>query len=639
VSEALKGAVLGDTSGMDREWLESFRWAGTAHMFAVSGLHVGSLVALTLGATRLAGAARSVGFALALLVAFFMVPFAGGSPSVLRATVMIGVAILGRWLGRGRDQWQVLALAAAVVLALNPFSLFDPGFQLSFTALAGILLLTKPLDRGLRRLPSLVRGNLAVSVAASLGTAPVSLGVFGRASLVSPLANLLVVPLLPLIVGGGMASVLLGLLWDGFSTAVDYVVAVPLTWTVVVSRLCGLAPVLETTQLGRALFALAAVAAVLPLSLALCGRHVSAPFGVQLPFLLPATAWIRRHRPRKPSLAWALAVALIGVAFALAAAAYPVGARVLGSVEYAAAGRQWPAAAEATVLDVGQGNAVLVRTPERHALLFDGGPAGCDLADKLRALGVKRLDLVVISHPHADHFAGLFEALDQVEVGVLADHVRVVPAPRELLGSETKSEEQGAVAGEDPQGSASDASLYVEFRRALEADKHCEHVEVGQGDVLSLDRVSVAFYAPSSPLVLASGLRPWAAMGATPSNDALNDASLVAVLSTGTWDLLLPGDAEAAVLEGYRLSPVEVLLVPHHGSRGGVSSPLLRRLHPQVAVVSVGADNPFGHPAGETMDALKDNVATVLRTDLCGWVSCLFGSNDLVVSAERAIVQ
>lgn len=627
VDEALKGVVLGDTSGMDRGWLESFRRAGTAHMFAVSGLHVGSLAALVLGAVRIAGAARWVGFLSVFAVALFMVFFAGGSPSVIRAAVMIGVAVLGRWLGRGGDRWQVLALAAAVVLGLNPFALFDVGFQLSFTALGGILLFSRPLERVLHRFPLAVRSNLAVSLAAGLGTAPVSLAVFGRTSLISPLANVLAVPVLSLVVGGGIASVFLGLIWDGLSTAIDHVVAVPLAWIIVVSRLCGYAPVLETGQLGQLLFSLAALTAAVPVSLALLGRQVPAPFRLSRPLFGRVSKWVRRHRPTRAGYAWFLAIGLLLTAFTFGTTVYPVAARGLHSLKYWAAGQDWPAAPEATVLDVGQGNALLLRTPTRHALLFDGGPAGCDLAGKLRALGVTELDLVVISHPHADHFAGLAEALDEVKVGSIVDHVQVVSDARSGTADETAS------AG------TSEAYEYVELLRRLEQKGQCKHVLAETGTSLTAGGVVVDFYAPSRPLVLVQGSQPWALRGSVPSAEELNNASLVARISAGGWDLLLPGDAEAEVLEDYALPPVEVLVVPHHGSKDGVSLSVLERLRPTVAVVSVGKDNPFGHPAPETMRVLSGKVPTVLRTDQCGWVSCCLRDDSLLISAERTKVQ
>ncbi|MBN1630346.1 MAG: ComEC/Rec2 family competence protein, partial [Thermoleophilia bacterium] len=401
VNEVLQGVVMGDTAGIDKGWMTAFRRSGTAHMLSVSGLHVASLAAIMIGLARLLRAARWVGFVMAAASALLMIPFVGASPPIVRAAVMICVVLMGRWVGRGRDQWQVLAFAAMLVLALNPFAVFDVGFQLSFAAFVGMLVLLGPLQRWLRRLPAGIASNVAVSVAASAGTAPVALLVFDQTSLVSPLANLLVVPALPLVTALGMASVFLGFAWSGLSTGLDTLASLPMMWTVQVSRLMAVAPVLETGDLGRAALALAAGAAALPAAIALTGRPVRTPLGLLLPFFRRTVTWLRSHRPRSQRRAAALAVTVMMLAMAAGAAAYSPVAGAVQTLQAVAHGRGWPDQVEVRVLDIGQGNAVLVRTPQHHTLLFDGGPDGCDLAGQLRGLGVRTIDVVVISHPHA----------------------------------------------------------------------------------------------------------------------------------------------------------------------------------------------------------------------------------------------
>jgi competence protein ComEC len=646
VNEVLQGVVMGDTAGIDEGWMTAFRRSGTAHMLSVSGLHVASLAGIMLGLARLIGAARWVGFVLAMASALLMIPFVGSSPPIVRAAVMICVVLTGRWVGRGRDQWQILGLAAAVVLAPNPFAIFDVGFQLSFAAFVGMLTLIGPVQRLLRRLPEAISANVAVSVAASAGTAPVSLAVFAQASLVSPLANLLVVPTLPAVTGLGLASVCAGFVWRGLSVALDTLASLPMVWTVQVSRLAALAPVLSVSDLGRALAAVAAGALVLPVALAVTGRSIPTPFGMPLPWFRRSLRWVRAHRPRGRGVAAALGVALVLAGLVLGAGLHPAAVRGWEALQTLVSARGWPDRVEVRVLDVGQGNAVLVRTPERHTLLFDGGPAGCDLAGQLRELGVRKIDLVVISHPHADHFAGLLEALDGLKVDAFVDQVQVVsegssvsaagaPVSAEAPaggGSSTALEPAAAAWWGD--GTPGEALDYLELRRAL-AEDGCRYVLAGTGYSVTVDDVAVRFYARAGPLVLAEGADPWAAEGGEPSGDEVNDASLVAILSVGSIDVLLPGDAEAGALRRYDLPPVEVIVVPHHGSGGGVSDALLAELDPQVAVVSVGEDNSYGHPHPETMAALQQVAGIVLRTDTAGWVSCRVNGDTMVITAER----
>jgi competence protein ComEC len=623
LDEVLQGVVVGETGGIDKSWTESFRRAGTAHMFSVSGLHVASLAALMIGLAGLMRASRGVGFGLAGLAAMFLVPFVGASPPVVRAAVMIVVVLAGRWLGRGRDQWQVLGLAAAVVLTLNPLAVADAGFQLSFAAFVGILALSGVVSRGLRRLPESLRSGLAVSIAAGIGTTPVSLLVFGRTSLISPLANLLVVPVLPAITGLGMASVFLGFVWTGFSTALDFAASIPVAWTVVVSRLFALAPVLGIQHLGRVATAVVLVAAALPAVLTLCGRNVATPWGIRLPFSTRLLRWTRAQKPRERRLVVVLSLFLLAAVAVGGGASYPSLSRAAEAASVLVSRGEWPDGTEVRVLDVGQGSAVLVRTPGHRALLFDGGPAGCALAAQLRRLRVGSVDLAVISHPHADHFAGLLEAVEELQVRALVDDT-VLLAPSDPPSS------SGVPAGEYGSGEAAD---YLRLRAYL-SEHNSRYARGTTRSRVEVDGVVVRFFAPVSPLAMKVGPEPWGSD--PPSGDELNGSSLVCVVSIGTIDILIPGDAEADVLETYELPPVEVVVVPHHGSADALSPRLLQSLGPQVACVSVGEDNSFGHPDPSTVALLAERVGRMLRTDETGWVSFTVMGDQLVLRTERS---
>ena len=622
LDEVLQGVVMGETAGIDEGWTEAFRRAGTAHMFSVSGLHVASIAALMIGLARIARASRGVGYSLAAMAAILMIPFVGPSPPLIRAAAMIVIVLAGSWAGRRRDRWQVLALAALVVLALNPFAVSDAGFQLSFAAIAGILAFAGPLQKVMKRLPKAIGSNLAVSLGASLGTAPVSLLVFDRTSLVAPLANLLVVPLLPVITGLGMAAVFAGFVWGGFSSAFDALASVPLAWTVEVSRLLAVAPVLNAGDLGRALLAASIGAAAVPPGTALMGRIVGTPFGLPLPFFRRSLRWLRVHRPRSRGRAAAAAVAMVVVCLALAGASYSPIVRGLEAAAAILPGNGWPEGVEVRVLDVGQGNAVLVRTPAHRALLFDGGPAGCDLARQLHTLGVRTLDLVVISHPHADHFAGLLEALGGVQVRTLVDDITVVsPAPPG--GGSPTSRPVTDEAGE-----------YLDLRKRIAA-RGGRYFQAHTDSSVTVDGVTVRFFAPSRPLLLTDGPAPWTGRSSPPTGDELNGSSLVAVLGTENIEVLLPGDAEADVLRRYPLPRVEVMVVPHHGSRGSVSDQMLEELGVEAACISVGEGNSFGHPDPSALSALREALGSVLRTDEMGWVSYTVSGGQAVTATER----
>jgi glycerol kinase len=395
--------------------------------------------------------------------------------------------------------------------------------------------------------------------------------------------------------------------------------------------------VMETTALGAAYlarpgWAVAPPAAALPVALGFLGRLVRPPLGLPLPFFRRCTVWARTHMPGERKWAVLLATGMLFTGLAIGASAYPVIAQGIETLRVVVGGRAWPDQVELRVLDVGQGNAVLLRTPQHHAVLFDGGPGGCGLARKLRALGVDDLDLVVVSHPHADHFAGLLEVVDSVKVRLLIDDV-VVSAEQDRTTAERTDAGQ-VPAGNDGGKGSSEAAAYLELRRELER-AGSRYAQAVTGDSLTIDDVLVTFFAPRSHLVLVDGPAPWSARGDEPSGDEPNASSLVAVVSAGSIDVLLPGDAEAEVLRSYSLPPTEVLVVPHHGSRGAVSADLLARWGTRVALISVGRDNRFGHPDAGTLATLEQSVGRVVRTDTVGWVCCTMHGLDLTLSAEH----
>jgi competence protein ComEC len=236
------------------------------------------------------------------------------------------------------------------------------------------------------------------------------------------------------------------------------------------------------------------------------------------------------------------------------------------------------------------------------------------------------LDLVVISHPHADHFAGLLEALDSLEVATLVDRTEIVPPAGGAAGG-TRAAGAGNTGGEE-------AGRYLQLRGRLAAGG-TRLLRASPGSSLAVDGVRVVFFAPPDPLVLLAGEHPWGDGRDPPSGDELNGGSLVALLDAGEAEVLLPGDAEADVLEDYELPPLDAIVVPHHGSRGAVSRSLLAAVQAKLALISVGKNNTFGHPERSTLAILAAARDTIVRTDECGWVSLLLNDAEMTISTER----
>ncbi|HZK49785.1 MAG TPA: ComEC/Rec2 family competence protein, partial [Thermoleophilia bacterium] len=407
----LKGILLGDKADIPETMLQAFRRAGTAHMLAVSGLHVGALAGFVMAglqAARVSPGGRTVaGSAVVVLFALLT----GAGPSVTRAAVMVIVVLAARFAGRGRDTWSALGLAAVVVLAREPGAVAGPGFQLSFSAVAALLCLTRPLESRLRaRLPEGLATAAAVSLAAGIGTAPVSLLTFGQVSLVGVFANPLAVPVVPLIMALGFGSVAAGFLSLSVSGALNTVSGVLVGWVSAVSTLMAKAPVMTWANAASVIMGVSGAL--------LCGRMAARYRGS------------RGSRMMKAGSLHPAARVMAGLAGALLLGVLPLGTSAAASratVWWAA--RDWPTVGEARVIDVGEGSALLVRSPDGVSVLVDGGPAGSGLLGDLQRLGVSRLDVLVVSHPHADHFAGLAEVVERMPVGLFVDHVEEVSPP------------------------------------------------------------------------------------------------------------------------------------------------------------------------------------------------------------------
>jgi competence protein ComEC len=547
--EVLTALLLGDTTGMPGELIESFRRSGTVHVLAVSGLHVGFIALMAYAVLRsLRVPPRAARLAVLPCLVLFVL-LVGARPSVVRASVMAGAVIAAWSMERRSGTVNALGAAALALLISRPGSLFDLGFRLSFAATLGIVLLYPAVRRALRRMErlgrigSLLADSLSLSTAAQLGVAPVALAAFGEVSLVAPLANLAAVPLAAFSVASGVA-----MLATSFVPELSRVFAASawasLSGLAGVSRLAGSAD-WSTVVVGTRFWPVAAM-----LALAL---------------------WLTRleGRARRGSFA-ALAVAV-----SLAATLWLTGP-----------GRSRP---HVVAFDVGQGDAILLEIPRSKHVLVDagvawGGPSGPDagrtiVVPYLRRRGVRRLEALVVTHGHRDHYGGAVAVLENCRPDVLA-----LPA-----------------------GYESSAALRGLAERATAMGIVVRAVSVG--DTL--------FDGRGCRLVV---LSPTAALTGTGVGE--NDRSVVLHARLGRAAVLLTGDmenrAERELLSNGRAVRADVLKVGHHGSATSSSRPFLAAVGASIGAISVGEGNRYGHPDAATARRLEESGAEVLRTDLDG---------------------
>ncbi|MEW6749659.1 MAG: DNA internalization-related competence protein ComEC/Rec2, partial [Candidatus Latescibacterota bacterium] len=552
----LEGMLLGDQERIAESVRDAFRVTGLAHALVISGMNIALVAALFLAILRLCRLSEraACGVTVAALALYALIT--GMQPPVVRAVIMADVVLAGRMLRRRSDVWNSLGLAALLIMVLWPVCLSGLSFQLSFGATLAIVGLYRPL--GLLfparwRDPASRRGRwvvlpLCVTVAAQLGTGPLIAHHFQQCAPVALPANLLVAPFLSASVWLGTLACLGGVCW---------------TWLALPFNGCNYLVL-------KGLLLLVEGLARIP------GASLTTP------------------RPGWVAVAWMAALAVLGARLpGHPRARYAFAFLLLLGLNAAVWGHCLrPRVLEAVFLDVGQGDAVFLRFADGKTMLVDGGDRTptFDYGERvllpfLRQAGVRRLDVVVATHPHDDHIGGLVAVLEQMEV-------------RHFLDS----------------GQYCDTWTARRVRE-LVTQRGVRYRAVSRGDSLAgLGGAGILVLHPAAGFVSAEGEAP----------HGLNNASVVLRLTYGQFSLLLAGDAEedsepALLAWGDRLHS-QVLKVAHHGSRTSSGAAFLEGVAPQYGVVSVGVGNRFGHPSAAVVGRYRERGVEVLRTDQRGAV-------------------
>jgi competence protein ComEC len=519
-------------------------------LLAVSGQNVAYVVMGVLLLTWLFGVPRILGEVGSLVAVAGYVMAVGWQPSVVRAGVAGGLASLAWLCGRARDRWYFLLLGGAVLLAWNPYSLLEAGFQLSFAAVAAIFVLVPRIEARLEGypLPARLVPVLTVSAACGAVTAPILMLQFGKVPLYSVPSNALAAPVVAPLLSLALACSVLHPVLPGAAAALAWANGWFAAYLAVVARFFGGLPHAQVAS-WKALAALAGTAGLLVL--------------------------VVRHPPRRGRRG-----ALLAAGVALALAGWTLRPDHIGGP---------PAGLRITFLDVGQGDSALIEVPQ-GAVLVDEGPPEANASAQLRGLGVKRLSAMVLTHPQRDHVGGAAAVLDDMSVGFVLDP-----------GLQADSSDERAA-------------------RASANRHHVRIVLARAGETFQLGRLRLQVLWPED--------------AGDPGEDP-NENAIVLLASYGSIDVLFTADAESNVTLPLAPPPVEILKVAHHGSADAGLASLLGHLRPRVAVVSVGEQNDYGHPAASTIAALTRSPGLSLyRTDADGRVTVESDGKSFTVRTE-----
>ena len=547
---------LGDRSGVSREEYQRFVESGTAHILAVSGVHAGIVFLALSFLLRLVTNRRKLRTALTMAGVLLFALVAGARITSMRAGTMIAMYLIAELFDREPDAPTALSVSAVIFMLLNPAVLIDHGFLLSFASVASILIFADPIQAYLSRLPSFLTRLLAPTLAVQALPLPLAVHFFHVLPLAAPFANLLVLPLLTITLGLCLFTTIAALVFPGLAVLFGHAL-VPVVFLIrtIVEAVAGTG------------FAHLRVTSPTALAMACYWAGI-------------ACLWAagRRFHRRMWIVAGLASFVLVVVCW-----------------------RPWRPEPEVTFLDVGHGDAAVVRTPAGGTALIDGGDANpyVDMGERVVAPflwthHIAHLDYVILSHPDRDHIGGLFYVVSHFSVG----EVLLTP------GLDAHQAQH---------------SLITECAKRNIPVRHLH-----AGEIVSLGDASLDVLHPPVG---------W------PEGDDVNDHSIVIRLRWPGPAVLFTGDVEAAAESAVRQRDcaAPVLKVPHHGSRTSSSPDFVAAVAPRHAIVSTG-----GHYGREcvndaVLDRYTDEGAVLWRTDELGGVTLSLEEDGAAfLSAARA---
>ncbi|MBI4655100.1 MAG: DNA internalization-related competence protein ComEC/Rec2 [Nitrospirae bacterium] len=586
-----KAIILGLQKGITPETRDAFIATGLAHLLSISGTHFGLLAFILFTIIRtitkllpmrnltritLYVTPTEIAIVLTMPILIMYALISGASTPTIRSFIMISVFMLALILGR-KGQWlNSLSIAAIVILLWQPKSLFDLSFQLSFIAVLSIgYVLEKraednpplsPFSKGgqrgiikgkagkIRKTFEGVKTSMFITSSAVIGTAPIVVYFFHQFSLISPLTNLIITPLvcfviLPLGFFGGFSALLLNMNFLPLNGLIDGITTFSLN--------------------------LIKTASLIPYS----NLHLHKPLIIIVILYFLSLAFIVKGKPRtnlvRGKSKWRI------IPFALIITLYTLSPLLFTDNSL-----------KITFLDVGQGDSAVIELPDKKAMLIDGGSKNYDagkrvLAPYLWAKGIRKVDYLVLSHPHPDHYGGLIYIMDNFKVGEVWLNGRRIPEAEVFF---QKLKEKGI------------------YYKALK-----------RGDLLEEKGYKIYAFHPYNEFYADSPRGDF-------SNQ--NNDSLVLKIEFNGAAALFTGDIEMEAEENLvylgKWLKSDIIKVPHHGGRTSSTAEFIKTVNPKIAVISAGKNNPFNHPHEETIKRYGSSGVRLLRTDTDGAVRVVF---------------
>ncbi len=541
----LLGMLIGKIDNIDPNEYEDYQKTGIVHVFSVSGLHVGFLIIFCHGIMSLVSLSSRTKFYVSLTVLFIYGTLVGWPITVIRASIMGALGLLALYVKREKSLLDSMGWAGLIIIIIDPYAPFKIGFQLSFAATWGLVYLYPLIKAGLP-MKNKVIDYLLIPLCAQIPTIPFIAYHFNLFSSISVISNIVLGYILGLIVLLGFAAMTVLL----FSKTLFTLLAIPA------------AALIELVQ---------AINSWL-VNIPLAYIHVATPSLLIIAIYFIGWALIIFYFNKRANYPAAIAglglIVIFMVIITLPASFYNQGKL------------------EVAIIDVGQGDSILIKSPQGKFILIDGG--GSDFSDvgKRKVLaylnhrGIRNLYLAINTHPDTDHLRGLETVLREVAV-------QNIGIPHTLRNSEK-----------------------YKYLKTIAHRQKSTVIPLAKGQVLKIE--------PDFALQV---IHPDASNYGKSSD---NDESIVLLAEYHHFSMLLTGDIEKAGIErmlaNYNLAPVTILKIPHHGSKNSLVPDLYQKTSPKYGVISAGKNNAFGHPHGEILEQLRDHGTIPLRTDQGGLI-------------------
>lgn len=566
--DALLGSIVFGTSvsPLDPDLKDNYKKVGLAHLLVASGTQVSILVGVCLALVRYLRIPLGLGVVFITFINILFAVMTGCGSSILRAAIMGEITVIGVGLNREGEIYNSLGLAALILMIFDPLVIFGLSFQLTFLATWALVYLAPILEEKMKIFPAFQCGVLrafppllSISLAPILATMPITLYNFNQFSVAALLVNVIVMPWVEILTVLGFASTVLG--------AVFLPVAAVLNGTLL----------LILKLFNEIVYTFSSIPGA-------CLYFPAPPFFIVLAYYAGLVMWVEGFMNKRNLLKYSL----LCLALFIWAAAFSPSSAIKGLT--------------ISVIDVGQGDSILVESPSGKCMLIDGGPkykrgdAGRRyVLPFLHKKGINKLDIVVLTHPHDDHVGGLPSVLKDLPVGLIFDS-----------------------------GQPHTSRAYLDFLN-LVAQKKIPYKLGRAGQTIDLGGgVKGEILNPQVPFI---------------EESALNNNSIVIRLVFGKIAIMLTGDmekeGERRVLAWGADLRSQILKAGHHGSRTSSSIEFLEAVQPETALISVGVKNSYHHPHPSTIKKFEEMGIKVYRTDLAGNIVVSTDGEKYLISTQK----